>query len=169
MNKPFTGKLAWKNPTTYIERFREAVALLCREEPPLEMVEAYLDKTQDDMRLQEFAVDHAPTWAQGIAILDAAHVMADQPTEGVDHEMRQDDEKAAAEWPGPIYDHATVLTLCRDQAYHVADHVVRLQNHVTRHKVSDEMPDGPLPNEPKPCLACDPSVGFKCDGHAEGA
>jgi Lar family restriction alleviation protein len=28
------------------------------------------------------------------------------------------------------------------------------------------VPDGPLPNEPKPCRMCDPSVGFFCEEHA---
>lgn len=40
------------------------------------------------------------------------------------HALRQ---AVAAPWPGPVYSHETVLTLCREQAYHVADHVVRLQ------------------------------------------
>lgn len=76
----------WRTPTTYAQRFSEAVALLCREMPPADMVAAWIDRSSDDHRLQDWACERAPSWAQGIGLLDAAHVMADQPTEGVDHE-----------------------------------------------------------------------------------
>ena len=76
----------WLTPTTYAHRFTNAVRLLCGKEPPADMVAGWLDKGADDHGLQEFAIEHGPAWCQGIALLDAANVMASQPTEGVDHE-----------------------------------------------------------------------------------
>lgn len=80
----------WREPTDYIERFTEAIALMCSKKPPKEIVTAWLDKTKDDMRLQEFAIEHGPAWAQGIAILDAANIMANQPAEGIEHEFLEE-------------------------------------------------------------------------------
>ena len=77
----------WMAPTTYADRFTESMTLLCGQRPPADLVAAWLDKDADDHRLQEFAVEHAPAWAQGIGVLDAAHVMASQPTEGIEHEL----------------------------------------------------------------------------------
>lgn len=74
------------NPTTFIKRFADAVELLCKKRPSDEIVVAWVDRVDDDTRLQEFAIEHGPEWAQGIAVLDAAHVLASQPTEDVEHE-----------------------------------------------------------------------------------
>lgn len=90
----------WRTPTTYAQRFAEAVALLCREMPPADMVAAWIDRSSGDHSLQDWACERAPAWAQGIGLLDAAHVMADQPTEGVNHEPTQpaaQDEREADE------------------------------------------------------------------------
>lgn len=76
----------WRTPTTYAQRFTDAVSLLCREAPPSDMVSGWIDRNSDDHRLQDWACERAPAWAQGIGLLDAAHVMASQPTEGVEHE-----------------------------------------------------------------------------------
>lgn len=73
-------------PTTFIQRFADAVELLCKKRPNDEIVAAWVDRIDGDTRLQEFAIEHGPEWAQGIAVLDAAHVMASQPTEDVEHE-----------------------------------------------------------------------------------
>lgn len=75
-------------PTTYQQRFTEVVSLLCRAAPPSDMVEGWLTPDADDHRLQEWAIEYAPNWSQGIGVLDAAHVMADQPAEGEGHETR---------------------------------------------------------------------------------
>lgn len=78
----------WTTPTTYLRRFGDAMALLCGgKRPSDEVLTAWLDTDADDMRLQEFAVEHGPAWAQGIGLIDAARTMADQPTEGVEHEQ----------------------------------------------------------------------------------
>lgn len=78
----------WTTPTKHLQRFGDAMALLCAgNRPPDEMMTAWLDVDRDDSRLQEFACANGPVWAQGLGVIDAAMTLADQPTEGVDHEM----------------------------------------------------------------------------------
>lgn len=83
---PSDVRSGWSTPTTYAHRFAHAVSLLCGKWPDASMVEAWLDKSGDG--LQDFAASHGPEWAQGIVLLDAAAVMADTPTEGVEHGER---------------------------------------------------------------------------------
>jgi hypothetical protein len=72
----------WRVPTTYLQRLGDALALLCAGNRPTdEMMMAWLHPERDDIRLQAFACEHGPSWAQGIAVIDAARVLADQPTE----------------------------------------------------------------------------------------
>ena len=74
----------WSTPTTYAERFAAAVTMLCQgRRPPDAMLAGWLDRSSDE--LQEFAIDNGPAWAQGIVLLDAAKLLADSPTEGVNH------------------------------------------------------------------------------------
>lgn len=74
-------------PTTHLQRFGDALAMLCAgHRPSDEMMAAWLDIAQDDHRLQEFAIEHGPSWAQGIGVIDAARVLADQPEEDAGHE-----------------------------------------------------------------------------------
>ena len=87
--------MSWSTPTSFMKRFGDALQLLCSgHRPPEEMMLAWFDKTKDDNRLQEFCCEHGPDWAQGIGMIDAAQVMADQPTEirtpdsDLDHEHR---------------------------------------------------------------------------------
>lgn len=81
-------------PTTYMERFREAMGVLCAGKmPPLEMCEQWLRDEQVDFAdpLQAWAVDHAQVaWHTGIGTIEAAQAWADSPEEGVDHEDRVD-------------------------------------------------------------------------------
>lgn len=78
----------WTTPTTYRDRFADAVARLCGRRAPEDMVDAWLTPGSEDTRLQEFAIEHGPAWAQGIVLLDAAAVMAETPTEGVEQHSR---------------------------------------------------------------------------------
>lgn len=74
--------MGWKTPTTYLQRLGDALELLCAgHRPPDEMMTAWLDTDRDDMRLQSFACEHGPSWAQGIGVIDAARTLADEPTE----------------------------------------------------------------------------------------
>ena len=78
----------WRTPTKYLQRFGDALTLLCSgHRPPDEMMEGWFDPDTDDLRLQHFCAEYGPSWAQGIGVIDAAMTLADQPTEGVDHEM----------------------------------------------------------------------------------
>ena len=83
--KPLTGE-----NTTFAQRFTDAVAILCAAEPPSEFVSEWLANVDVDgvHRLQEWVLNQeaTPSWAQGIGVLDAAHVMASQPVEGEQHE-----------------------------------------------------------------------------------
>ena len=75
----------WLKPTTALHRMTEAVTLLCNgRRPPDALVSGWLDGSDDG--LQDFAADNGPAWSQGIGLLDAARIMAEQPTEGVDHQ-----------------------------------------------------------------------------------
>lgn len=77
----------WMTPTTYLQRFGDAIERLCNGNRPTdELLTAWINGCNDD-RLQEFACEHGPDWAQGIVIIDAARVLADSPGEGVDHEV----------------------------------------------------------------------------------
>lgn len=69
----------WQQPTTFAYRFSDAVTLLCGRKPPEDMVLGWLDRSADDHRLQDFASEYGPAWAQGIILLDAAHTMASDP------------------------------------------------------------------------------------------
>lgn len=71
--------------TTYIQRFGDAMELLCRKRPSDDLLKGWLHPEKGDERLQEFAIEHGPEWAQGIVIIDSARVMADTPEEGETH------------------------------------------------------------------------------------
>lgn len=74
--------------TTWIERYRQTIALFCNGVmPPLDLCEAWIKNDgTDDLGLQDWICCNTTIpWAQAIAILDAAHIMADQPEEGVGH------------------------------------------------------------------------------------
>lgn len=77
--------------TRWIDRFTEAMTLLCGgKEPPKQAVVDWFDKSKDSFALQEFAVNNTPLSAvQGIGVIDAAMCIADLPPEGEDHELRE--------------------------------------------------------------------------------
>ena len=72
--------------TAHIQRFGDAMALLCGGvRPSDEILLAWLSHSDD--RLQSFACNHtALSWSQGIAIIEAAESLASQPAEGEGHE-----------------------------------------------------------------------------------
>ena len=86
-NKRIKEPKDWRLPTTYLQRFGDAVALLCGGHRPTdEVLLGWLEGPSEE--LQSFAASHGPAWSQGIVLIEAAQVMADTPTEGVDHEYR---------------------------------------------------------------------------------
>lgn len=103
-------KSDWSAPTSHADRFSQAIALLCGKTPPADAVEAWMAPGSEDMRLQEFAIEHGPAWAQGVAVIDAAHLLASMPTEGVDHEIVEVDRSTG--WQLDI-DSETISDLLR--------------------------------------------------------
>lgn len=78
----------WKTPTKYLQRFGDAMQLLCGGQRPSDAVMLdWLTPDSESIELQEFACKHGPSWSQGIGLIDAARLMANTPTEGVAHEM----------------------------------------------------------------------------------
>lgn len=81
-----TGGNDWRKPTTHLQRFGDAMELLCAGKRPDDaLLKAWTAGTSEE--LQIFAAEHGPAWAQGIGLIDAALMAASQPTEGVEHEM----------------------------------------------------------------------------------
>ncbi len=79
-------KRDWRTPTTWNERFREALTILCGEPPPEWMVNAWFEPGCESMDLQNWAAEKARMpWAQGIVVIDAAEMLADTPAEGGMH------------------------------------------------------------------------------------
>lgn len=76
-------------PSTYEQRFTAAIAVICGVTPPATLVCDWINKAERHDDLQQWVGSYAPGWVQNIAVLDAAHQMADQPTEGGDHEPAQ--------------------------------------------------------------------------------
>ena len=88
----------WKTPTTFMQRFGDAMQALCHgHRPSREMMIAWLATDSEDNRLQAFACQYGFAWAQGIGLIDAACAAADQPTEGVDHKRRTPHPAPAAQ------------------------------------------------------------------------
>ena len=79
------SKTQTPNGSTWEQRFSEALSLLCGgAEVPPDMVTRWF--SSDDERLQHWASEHgAFAWHQGIALIDAAALMADTPSEGEGH------------------------------------------------------------------------------------
>lgn len=88
--------MGWQTPTTYLQRLGDALELLCKGcRPQDKLMDDWLHSRSEE--LQNFAAKHGPEWAQGIAVIDAAMTLADQPTEiltidgpQVDHESKTD-------------------------------------------------------------------------------
>ena len=96
VRKSRVGGASDPEPTTWMERFREAMAVMCGGKmPPLDLCEQWVRNEQVNGvdLLQEWVVDHAAvsvTWHTGIGTIEAAQVWADSPEEGVGHEYRED-------------------------------------------------------------------------------
>lgn len=79
----------WGTRTTYLQRFGDAMQLLCQgHRPSDDILEAWL--FHENERLQEFACNNGPEWAQGIGLIDAAMVLADNPEEGHEHQTLEE-------------------------------------------------------------------------------
>lgn len=84
-----------EHPTTWLYRVQHALMVLCDSPimPTEAMVLAWF--TSDDESLQQwvhtYGTNMRTPWVQGIAVIDAATVMADNPCEGEGHAPRPDD------------------------------------------------------------------------------
>ena len=79
-----------KDSTTWMERFRGALTIMCGSEPPLKHCEMWARGEQDEHNsepLQNWVgmQKATPSWAQCIVTIEAAQVWADQPVEGEMH------------------------------------------------------------------------------------
>ncbi len=76
----------------WITRFQNALQCLTGAWPPLMLCKEWL--ADDGDRLQSWVNEQpgTPGWVQGIAIIDAAKVLANQPVEGDGHEPLFDED-----------------------------------------------------------------------------
>lgn len=121
--------------TTYKERFAAAVATIVGKIPSADLIDEWLDNVEVDgaHRLQHWVGRNLPRaidWAQCIVVLDAAHVLAADPEEGVDHEPWQDPNAPAAELSDQALDalpqalaHADTLADSLDATVGALDHL----------------------------------------------
>lgn len=63
-------------------RFSEALLCLTGATPPIAMVRAWLDQSDEALQSWVGACPRVPWWAQSLGILDAARVIAETPCEG---------------------------------------------------------------------------------------
>ena len=76
--------------TTWMERFSQAIAVLCNGRvPPAALVEKWVENVEDNqLTLQDWVFGEGAAslpWAQALVILDAAQILADNPEEGCGH------------------------------------------------------------------------------------
>ncbi|MBP0714862.1 hypothetical protein ABXK61_16275 [Burkholderia sola] len=82
--------------TVYVDRFVDALGLLCRSKPPKELCEQWLNGESDE--LQSWTIDNRSIyWQTGIGAIEAAQHLADNPEEGEGHEGFTGDYARAAE------------------------------------------------------------------------
>lgn len=85
-------RMLTKDDTTWMERFRHSLTLMCGAEPPLRYCEMWINNEQENNcdPLQNWVgvQTKTPSWAQNIGTIDAAHVWADSPVEGENHRPR---------------------------------------------------------------------------------
>lgn len=82
--------------TLWITRFMDALEVLAGSRPPDDIVASWLAPGSDCTRLQDWLGENTSTklmrHTQFIAIIDAAHVIADTPDESEPHDMRGEDQ-----------------------------------------------------------------------------
>ncbi|HDR9106057.1 TPA: hypothetical protein QDB04_002914 [Burkholderia vietnamiensis] len=78
--------------TGYLDRFVDALELLCIARPDRDLCEQWLRHAPGSERLQDWTVDHVrANWGTGIGAIEAAEVMAESPEEGAGHEGYRSD------------------------------------------------------------------------------
>jgi hypothetical protein len=77
--------------TKWIDRFAQALTLLCGEAPDMKLVWAWYNNSEDPklLGLQDWAANKSKLkWSMGISVLEAAELLADHPEEGKGHARR---------------------------------------------------------------------------------
>lgn len=89
-----------KPSTTWMERFRDALTIMCGAPPPLSYCEMWVRNEQDEGAadpLQNWVgMQKTPHWAQCIVTIEAAEVWANTPVEGEDHALKKKLPKKAS-------------------------------------------------------------------------
>jgi len=75
--------------TLYVDRLAHALQLLCGSRPHDDLIMSWIHDKENNS-LQAWAAKHGPSWSQGIIVIDAAMLLADNPTEGEDHQYLED-------------------------------------------------------------------------------
>lgn len=83
------SKIKAGQPTTWMQRFVDALTIMCGAEPPLVYCQEWIDNVdvKGASRLQNWVgmQPTTPSWAQNIVTIEAAHVWADTPVEDEIH------------------------------------------------------------------------------------
>ena len=77
--------------TKWIDRFAQALTLLCGEAPDMKLVWAWYGGNEDPSQplLQDWVANKSRLkWSMGISVLEAAELLADHPEEGMGHARR---------------------------------------------------------------------------------
>lgn len=80
-----------------MERFQDALTIMCGNKPPLKFCQMWIDGEQDELGMDPLqhwvgAQKQVPPWAQCIVTIDAARVWADTPEEGEGHKLFRESE-----------------------------------------------------------------------------
>lgn len=68
------------------KRFVQAIRLICRKEPPMRLVSNWFSNEEPaSYDLQDWCCNNSPDWVQGLAIINAATIMAQSPPEKPTH------------------------------------------------------------------------------------
>lgn len=83
------SKIKADQPTTWMQRFVDALTIMCGAEPPLELCQEWVDNVEVNgaWRLQNWVgmQPATPSWAQCIVTIESAECWADTPVESEIH------------------------------------------------------------------------------------
>lgn len=86
-------------PTTWPQRFTQALTVLCGEAPPVATAIAWFEPGCDSIELLDWVGEHCRlSWAQGIVAIEAAEMLANAPEEGAGHVGRTSQQQALDHW-----------------------------------------------------------------------
>lgn len=86
-------------------RVSQALALLCDEAPPMDLVQLWLDYDESFVEtgadnLQDWAATHSRlNWFMGITVIEAAILLAEEPDENLISRIESDEERSNHKLP----------------------------------------------------------------------